>query len=140
MRRLKACAGIALAVILVWLCALTQADASGISVVRTVEMGNQAALLMEVRLKDNAGRGVRATQQSFRFTGPEGIELPATPVGTGSDGYIVVVDTSMYYYGNKSVKIEHIRDMAIAYLSRLGSDARVMFVLASDAQVPTCTT
>ena len=140
MKRLKACAGIALAVILVWLCALAQADASGISVVRTVEMGNQAALLMEVRLKDNAGRGVRATQQSFRFTGPEGIELPATPVGTGSNGYIVVVDTSMYYYGNKSVKIEHIRDMAIAYLSRLGSDARVMFVLASDAQVPTCTT
>lgn len=140
MKRLKACAGIALAVILVWLCALAQADASGISVVRTVEMENQAALLMEVRLKDNAGRGMRATQQSFRFTGPEGIELPATPAGTGNNGYIVVVDTSMYYYGNKSVKIEHIRDMANAYLSRLGSDARVMFVLASDAQVPTCTT
>lgn len=127
-------------VLLVLIGVSASADVSGINVISAVPVSDAPAMYFEVRALDSKGTGLRMQRQDFHFTAGEvGIELTANAVPSGNQGHIIVVDTSLYYYGNKNIKIENIRDIIGTYLSRLSSDERVMFVLASDATHPTCT-
>lgn len=122
------------------LCTAALADVSGINIIGAAAVSDAPAVYLEMRALDGTGAGMRTQQQDFRFTaGEENIELTTGTVPGGNRGHIVVVDTSMYYYGSKNVKAENIREIVGAYLSRLSSDERVMFVLSTDAARPTCT-
>lgn len=120
--------------------AVAAAEVSGINIMSVRPVENAPQMFFEVRAQDSTGTGVRVQQQDFRFTaGEDNVELMATPLSGGNQGHIIVVDTSLYYYGNDVIKISNIRDIVLAYLSRLSSEERVMFVLATDAKQPTCT-
>lgn len=122
------------------LCTTALAEVSGINIIGAAAVSDAPAVYIEVRALDGTGTGVRTQQQDFRFTaGEEDIELTTGAVPDGNRGHIIVVDTSRYYYGSKNVKAENIREVVGAYLSRLSSDERVMFVLSTDAARPTST-
>jgi len=115
------------------------AEVSGINILGSAPVIGAPAVYLEVRALDSTGMGLRTQQQDYRFTVGDSIELSTGAVAQGSRGHIVVVDTSLYYYGSSNIGAEDIREIVSAYLSRLSSDEQVMFVLASDGARPTST-
>lgn len=122
------------------ICISSYAEVSGINVLSILPVENIPTMYFEVRAQDSSGSGLRMQQQDFEFVAHQyDAVLNTSAVPTGSQGHIIVVDTSLYYYGNKVLKIENIQDIVTAYLSRISSEEKVMFVLATDARHPTCT-
>lgn len=123
---------------LFWQTAL--AEIAGINIMGAVPVIDAPAICLQVRALDSAGEGIRTERENFVFTaGAENVELETSTVPDGNRGHIIVVDTSLYYYGSKNIKAEDIQEIVDAYLARLSPDERVMFVLTTDALRPTCT-
>lgn len=130
----------AVALILIFAWSVCAADVSGISIMSVRQETSAPQMYFEVRALDSTGVGVRAQSGDFRFTaGEEQVELAAQQISNNNLGHIIVVDTSLYYYGSQYIKAEHIQEIVSAYLSRLSADERIMFVLTTDAAQPTCT-
>ena len=114
---------------------LTLLFAFGVSVRSVHPSITDPTMYMEVRVLDSAGRGISVDKKDIRFTaGKEEVLLKTRDVPEGNVGHIIVVDTAKYYFGSDYIKEQNIRDMISFYLSRAGTDERVMFVLASNGQ------
>ncbi len=122
------------------LAACAAAEVTGINVLGVYHDAAEPALHVAVRAIDGAGDGeqVEFTDLAFSETA-SGVELTAQAGPSAQIGHIVVVDTSLYYYGNQNITAEDIRSIVGAYISRVPKDERVMFVLATDNDAPTMT-
>jgi len=133
MLRFKRLAALLLTMLLVCLCAIAQA--SGVSIRGVHPCTGEPVMYFEVRALDSAGRGVHVNKSDLRFTaGKDDVALKLGEVPSGNTGHIIVVDTSLYYFGTKYIKEENIRDIISMYLSRVNASDRVMFVLATEGQ------
>lgn len=127
-----------LALVLCVMCLFTGAFAQqpGLELIRMHSSPDSTRLQLGVKLYGDEGTTVPADLNCLRVqAGDSGTALYPSAMSGQHAGHIIVVDTSLYYYGSNYVTGRNIQDIVKAYLSRVPYDQRVMFVLAdaSDA-------
>lgn len=128
----RQCAGLALLMCIVCLFAGSFAQELASMMLVGVHAETDAARVqLGIRLLDSEGCAFPAKADEVTvYANDQSVRLPVQPVQ--SQGHLIVVDTSRYYYGRDYVTDQNIRDLIAAYLARVPSGQPVRFILAQE--------
>lgn len=131
----KVCRALALLLCLICLCSAASAQVAGISIIGVRHAEDKPQLYLGIRTMSGNGAAVASNSDNVTvFGGREQVPLSIRSLKGAELGHIVVVDTSLYYYGSEYIKDEDVRNIILGYLDNIPKDERVMFVSAAELE------